>query len=161
MSPACAVKVHRCRNTGCWWPFGSSFVACPLLVQCISPPECHPSTFAFGKERWAEVCRVGDNGSLLLLQQEGWSIISAPTVRKAIPNLLSFRRVLMAACSPWQLPDLPVHTHCPQFVNKARVEHMAYVGCWCCSADGCALRAPSSSGMSTVAVIEWIERAVE
>lgn len=123
MCPACAVKAHRPRNTGCWWPFGSSFVTCPLLVQSIPPAECHPSTFAFGKELWAEVCRVGDNGSLLLLQQEGWGIISTPTVRKAIPNLLSFRSVLMAACSPWQLPDLPAHTRCPCFVNMVKVEH--------------------------------------
>lgn len=42
MQSACAAKARRPRKAGCWWPFGSSFVACPLLVQCIPPQGCLP-----------------------------------------------------------------------------------------------------------------------
>lgn len=49
---------------------------------------------------------------------------SVPTVKKTIPNLLSLCKVLIATCSPRQLPALPIHACCPWFVNQLKTEQM-------------------------------------
>lgn len=99
----------------------------------------------------------------LPLQQEGWgsTSCSAPTVGKAIPNLLPLCRVLVAACSPRQLPALPTHTHRPWFVNQLEVGQMrsGLLVLWC--SDGVSLATCSSWGVPTMALIEWVEWTTE
>lgn len=86
---------------------------------------------------------------------------SAPTVRKAIPNLLSLRRMLTAACSPRQLSALPIHTSL-WFVNQVKVEQMSrlVLSVLRCS-DGACPEGTPVLGASTMALIEWIEWAME